>query len=362
MKKTVLVLGAGASADLGFPIGDELLRLILHKLCPQENDTEDEKSRREERQYLSDLVNQIVGREKDNIPPQNKHHLKEIGDRRQRLEHLKKLRARIWKDFEDSEWYKVRGDRPDRDDSIDHYLINFRSFWSEEESEARRLIAKYAIAYILQGREHAANERIKDKDIWLSAFLKNAQHVWVEIAQNLDIITFNYDRTVEQMIHQFVQEKYRDGEALPSGDFAGKSFIEKHIHHVYGSLGKFIPRDENPLEGHVRFGENHDQPPLHVQSAKSINLIRERTTTTPTYRHLFQSADQIFFLGFGFAADNMEILGWEEFMKDPTFSEKRILATGKIQVWDKFRVPTTDIFCKEFSEKHLSFELRRHPI
>jgi len=116
----------------------------------------------------------------------------------------------------------------------------------------------------------------------------------------LTIVSFNYDRSLEAYLHEVVKNRYR----LPATD-AWKIVKKVNIIHPHGALGAY---PEIPYERHTIHGA------LLTKLAKGIRVIHELEDAKPTgfcsagfaaaHRALCK-AERIFFLGFGFHDANL---------------------------------------------------------
>ncbi len=255
-QKTVLILGAGASIDYGFPSGSELVK---------------------------ELVTGI-----------------RAGDRLFGCAHHKGLP--IWREFADR---LVRSDCT----SVDAFL-------EKKENQAFLDLGKEAIAAALLPREHESRllGNKKPSHSWYQQlfWLLSESVGFEEFGKNqVSVITFNYDRSFEYYLIVALQNHfygkstaqcYEKLKALP-------------IVHVHGKLGR-LPWEEpdNKLEPAcirepVPYGitgtvQDQDELRRFLQvAAGNIKIIHEDIGSTPDFLQAFEllrAAEKIFFLGFGF--------------------------------------------------------------
>lgn len=119
----------------------------------------------------------------------------------------------------------------------------------------------------------------------------------------LDIITFNYDRSLEQYLYNAVETAY-----------PGKSETQyrellqsRRIIHVYGKLGPLLWQD---VDSHIRYGQTPNAEML-LKAASNIKIMREAQTITEEFTQAHKvlgEADRICFLGFGFDETNLQRL------------------------------------------------------
>jgi hypothetical protein len=162
---------------------------------------------------------------------------------------------------------------------------------------------------------------------WLNRFFRllveNTQKKDVEERfRKVGIITFNYDRSVEHYLFHALQRYYRE-----SSEWAAKVLKALEIHHPYGSVGS-LPwtSGKNP----IGFG---DEPsvPLLINLSKQLLTFSEGTNADKSsielIRRIMTDARRIAFLGFAFHPLNMEIL-FGDSQLDPMHAGRRVLGTA----------------------------------
>jgi hypothetical protein len=121
----------------------------------------------------------------------------------------------------------------------------------------------------------------------------------------LSVVTFNYDRSFEL----FFWEAFRSTFSLTSEETSAV-FGRLNIVHVYGHLGGLVEIDYGNLE-------------KAVEAAKGIDPVRpEAPPTKAQIADRLNNAENICFVGFGFAPENMALF------KGVDFAKKRIIATS----------------------------------
>jgi len=119
-------------------------------------------------------------------------------------------------------------------------------------------------------------------------------------------ITFNYDRSLEHFLYtsltnSFVQKNVEDLILLSL--FKDTIPIPFSFIHVYGQI------DEPPWRRGSLYGEEISWDKIK-RLASNIEVIGERTDKqSEIISNVFAKAKRIFFLGFGYAPENMEALG-----------------------------------------------------
>jgi hypothetical protein len=112
-------------------------------------------------------------------------------------------------------------------------------------------------------------------------------------------VTFNYDRSLDFFLHQSLSSSF--GRAAKEAIVAQLNEIP--ILHVYGSV------DNLPWQGG---GSEYsaDYSSLEVERmSKNINIVYESSGNDVRIQDAIKKANQIFFLGFSYAKENLEVLG-----------------------------------------------------
>ena len=116
----------------------------------------------------------------------------------------------------------------------------------------------------------------------------------------LSVLTYNYDRTLEQFLINGLQTTYQMNESEIRGVFDSIKFV-----HLHGFMGNPPPLDPEGLP--------YDQsvnPDILRQAMKDIKIIGEVTVKDaydPAYK-LLDQAQRICFLGFGYQKENLSRL------------------------------------------------------
>lgn len=248
---TILILGAGASKPYGFPTASELGQMINGELPDAFVDLKYGDMLRNPASWQKFLEVYFVQTQE---APHDGY-----------FQHLQKQ-------FRESEIY-----------SIDRFAFLHPNF----EATARHYIALILLLCERQSTLTGGWYRAFWNDVLNPAVASNAGP--------LDIVTFNYDRSLEEYIRRV---------AKPSYPTRQKEVLEKlRISHVYGSLG----RGEHG-EGFVRYGEPRD----FETSAPFIKLIPPRAESNDGLGELIASKRKAVFLGFGFDELNLDALGIHE--------------------------------------------------
>jgi len=255
-RKTVLVLGAGASKPYGFPTGAELIAEIGTGLQNASNVTF--------------------------------HQLQDAGFDCQQI---KKLATEL----QGSQLY-----------SIDEFL---------EHRPELVPVGKGAIAGLLLPRELKSNESLFDlnkSDHWYRHLRNSLRSSFEAFKSNqLRVISFNYDRSFEHYLFESVRSTYGRG-PHECAEITGTI----DVIHVYGSLGP-LPwqtdsHDSTPESKAVPYGSEPLTSHVIKKASDSIRVLHEKDeevrTRLETVRSWLQWGERIFFLGFGFHPDNVRRL------------------------------------------------------
>lgn len=248
-KKTVFVLGAGASMPYGFPSGAELRNSICANTSA---DTP----------LMHSLSHECgIG----------KHHIKDFGEA------------------------FLRSSQP----SIDAFLAKRPEFAE---------VGKLAIAHELCVLESPGRlYRTDNDDHWymaLWAAMERDAHDPGRLGRNnVRFITFNYDRSLEFFLHEATKHSYGLND-----DSALDAWQPLKILHVYGSLGDFHPLPSGTARQYDVAVDGRSLR-LAADSLRVIPEARKDDKAFQTAQEWFDWAEKICFLGFGFDPLNMERLG-----------------------------------------------------
>jgi hypothetical protein len=266
-RKTTLILGAGASAPFGFPTGNQLLGSVIKLLTP----TPIEKG-----------VPYFV------------------------LEHANLLGLLGFSQTKISEFRKAlqRSGRT----SVDAFL-EYRPEFID--------IGKIAMAIILIGYEDEQHLFSPDKDSWYEYLFNQLNTRFDDFDKNqLSILTFNYDRSLEHFLLTALSNSYNK----PVNECV-KKLKSIPIIHLHGDLGG-LPHLDDTM---ARFYE----PKVTMDTVKvasgRIKIIHEgtgREQQLEEARVILQESEIICFLGFGFHPLNLERLGMKNCRLGPLGSKQ----------------------------------------
>jgi len=251
-ENTVLVLGAGASAPYGFPIGTTLKDQILYgcnwkKIFDTELKSE-----------LWDKIFHTYGKDK-------------------------------LKDFINSLSYSGKY-------SVDSFLEHQRRFID---------VGKVLISLKIISVERI-DHLFKAKKNWYQYLYNKLNAVFEDFSKNkLAVITFNYDRSFEQYLFTCLKNDYGD-----SDDETANALRSIPIVHLHGSLGNLPSLSKSNIK---EYNQINDFDSLK-SCAENIKIIHEGIEGDPEFEkahQLLSEAQIVCFLGFGYDQTNLERLDLE---------------------------------------------------
>lgn len=220
----------------------------------------------------------------------------------------------------------------DADDFIEHFQssrIRSIDIWLSHNSRYRD-IGKLAIVNAIIKKEDKSQLRFEGKDKSLDWFsmLFNEMMVDVALAHHFSyhgvyFITFNYDRVFEHLLYESFKNTFSEVQPEKINEILSNTTII----HIYGCI------DDLPWKkGGYKYGENYKLKYLD-EARKRIKIVGENVADSPRpFRSqadlLLRSAKKIFFLGFGYDQQNLEILGIPQRFKDIP-KPPSILGTGQ---------------------------------
>ncbi|MBN1274262.1 MAG: SIR2 family protein [Candidatus Aminicenantes bacterium] len=247
LDKTVLVLGAGASKDYGYPTGIELKANVIQH-CSHSNEG------------VWNKFNKSV----------------EIAS-------MKKI-ENFGKDLHISGLY-----------SVDAFL--------EKRPEFIK-IGKFDIALHLIQQEKGVPAYLDLSDSWY-------HYIWNKLVSgssfetfnenNLSIVTFNYDRCLEYFFMRAMKSTFNK-----KIEDCALLLKEIPIIHVYGKLGDLTWEDSGI--GYKRKYEVTNEPEEIIKSSQHIEIITDQDDNIPSFLQAFKilnQAEKIIFLGFGYHDVNL---------------------------------------------------------
>ncbi|MEL7473092.1 MAG: hypothetical protein AAGK04_07230 [Planctomycetota bacterium] len=193
--------------------------------------------------------------------------------------------------------------------SIDRFIMSRK----DEAEDAKRCIAA-----ALLPKEAAWFEAAPIHRTWLSwLFEKAFEPRSGELAEDIRIITFNYDRIIEFAFGTMVATRL--GDSLDYGQEIADSL---QIRHVYGKLGGKV----SASNGHLRVPVNNYSI---GESVRDITLVREGSQYAAEkrlYASWIRESESVVFLGFGFDPDNLDAIGFSDWSSQ--LASKRVIASA----------------------------------
>lgn len=293
MKKTLLIIGAGASKAVCqyFPTGFELIDKINSHLF---NDINDSPLRQNhEGKYVSDLTNKLVkmlemSSENNDIPNKLKVYKKALYD--------------CWAHHESD----VMRQNVSKNISIDDFTETNKKY------SYFTLISQYATAHILRGAEHAyfqaTNKNLKPWVRILCEKIDQKRNEQINLQDSLYVVSFNYDRLFPYLIKGY---KFQEGNIFGT---TCEAFLESSIHYMYGSLGSL---EEIPFES------PNDAMDKMIAAYTKFDLLAPKRKEWADK----DSFEQIGFVGFGFDETNfanLNLSGFRDCIVHSTYYDEQM--------------------------------------
>jgi hypothetical protein len=272
-RRTVFILGAGASCPYGYPSAAHLREHIcLSRSHPKQNE----------------LVQAV---QKDGL---------------QSVDDFKKT-------FENSSTKSIDVfmARNPKLAPVGKYVIGFEIFKAEGKSQFRERAKRTQEQYKQwepEGERYLLRKDFQGDDWYLYLFNRltsglTKPDVLPEFSDSkIAFITFNYDRSLEYFLYESFRNSFTE---VPEAEVI-QCLKNLKILHVYGQIAPLTWQDAN--EG-VDYRPQISEGLLRSASSniKTIYEVRQTPEVTEA-RNLVKQADQIFFLGLGYAPENMNLL------------------------------------------------------
>jgi hypothetical protein len=334
--KTLLIVGAGASYEVGLPIGSDLLRTIVQMT--------DLRFQRSEQTHGSPAL-------------------------------LEALKAALWPSVHEAVDEHIRAGWQLAKSA--QQAISIDNLIDALEDPKVELVGKLGIAQaILQAEGQSPAFRQSDShtpslDIskfagtWYATLTKllteNVRKSEVDgIFSNLEIINFNYDRCLEQYL-PFSLSEYYGLEVKRFQTILG----DLPIHRPYGSVGRLPWQSGDAPE--VAFGR--PDPDSVAMVSRGLRTFTEQVRDEAALRAIraaVSRADRIVFLGFGFHRQNVELIasavqGHTEILGTAMGISRSDLGAIDDEIWRAFelrgvrhdaRVDLEDASCDHFFRGH----------
>lgn len=258
-KKTIFILGAGASKPYGFPTGQELREKIIKEGASRlaglnKNSWNSEEYFNTGKQFTSIFDKSGVTSIDKFLNMQTEEY----------VTYGKILIMAFIRDFEKHSKFNENIEHPEQD--------WYRIFWNK----------------LISGVE-------KFEDISFD---------------NFQVITFNYDRSFEFYLYLTVRNLF------PKKNISDDQVIALmktlNVKHVFGRVEDMIWENGNSFDetNVLRYYNNlhYDYRTLY-DKVSEINIINEVKKDTSEFKEIIENSDEVFFLGFGFLEENMKLLG-----------------------------------------------------
>jgi hypothetical protein len=267
-RKTVLVLGAGASVPFGFPTGSALASQLVEEL--------------HENHHTWIALTTLTGYTADAV-----------------------------KEFRDTFLYSGKN-------SVDAFLEHRPEYLE---------IGKLTIAALLIPYERPNSVfRFSDQN-WLRYLYDKLNSSFEEFSENrLAFVTFNYDRCVEFFLYNALRNTYRK-----SHDEIVTALAAMPVIHLHGRLG-YLPWERDVDEARpfdIEISEKSLRDSMVSLKIIHEDISDGRDADFNRAKELLMDADQIRFLGFGYNATNIKRLGVLDFPDNRAFGTRVGLADAE---------------------------------
>lgn len=279
--KTLFILGAGASQEVGLPIGDDLKLRIAQKIDIRFDDGWTQSSG--DRQITEAL--RSLAREANELRSDINPYLQSC--------------------------WALRDALPQAI-SIDNLLDAYR------EDKKSEICGKLGIVSSILEAERSSKIYCSDTDgkkidfnglneTWLHGLVKilteNVARGEIDrIFQNIYILNFNYDRCIEHYLKHALQIYY----SLDNNAIENVMNLIKVI-HPYGSVGK-LPWQEGTHPPRVPFGSTRSDILSLSRQIKTFNESVHEEDEIKVIHELIEEAEIIVFLGFAFHRQNLQLI------------------------------------------------------
>ena len=275
MRSTTLILGAGASLSYGYPTGRDLVKLIVSLHSDRYSEIKTKYLTPES--YNSDgLSNQILAL----MPQFTKSELNEF----------------IL--------------------SIDRSLKSTIDLFIEKcSNDDYKNLTKHLVAQAILLCEQRSKEIFDYSeglvDHWYAAFFGNPRLNSTTIS-NLNVITFNYDRSLE---YAYALSLMNGGSLDKASENVKTEFNKFRIYHIHGKV--MFPKVKDNWSSILNYGKF-----THSKNASNLNLLSstvsnmitcfekikystENLTYCPTALSYIEKDSRVYYMGFGFSPENV---------------------------------------------------------
>jgi hypothetical protein len=255
-KKTVFVLGAGASYDYGYPSGKELYNEIIYR-------TRGDTSKHSYLKAFNGL--------KQLFEP---HYLNEFSTKMFNVELM----------------------------NIDDFIYRFDAYYKLGCVTISQLILECEAESII----NFSNKEGWYQDLWHIMYMLDGE---IDFS-NISIITFNYDRSLDR----YLVERLNAINSLTKDQIMDKKIMPE-ILHIYGTIAPAY----NDLDGYFEYSGFNQLPiTTQLQILKDApNRLYTISSKIPIHhferaKTILKESEIIIFLGFGFHENNLKAIGFDK--------------------------------------------------
>lgn len=198
-------------------------------------------------------------------------------------------------------------------------------------------------------KANARLDLVKNGNTWLDSFTRIliegvGRNEISSLFDGISIICFNYDRCIEYYLLEAIRQSYVGVEYAEAFDVISKL----EIIHPYGSLGKLPSHMQGGLQNEVRFGHTLDgglHPWPIIENLKTYTERIDDFAMIKTLRAAVDRSEIVVFLGFAFHPQNMKLLKISN-GSDVEFPGK-IYSTGRgisLQEYDQVKIDISRLY------------------
>ncbi|MEQ9242421.1 hypothetical protein [Roseovarius indicus] len=311
MRKNVFVIGAGASFDFGLPTGEGLISEIV-EYCQtaltrrrSSTDAEDDFIRRSALALRDTVFFDHSVYHRDDL-------LKDG---------LSRISRSLWlaKSIDN-----YLNEQQDRELTALGKALIVTAILRREKTPAKVFKAEDSPLWVPEGQERMEFSRLRDT--WLVPFYREfrggvSKDYFEDRLEDSTFIIFNYDRCFEHFMINALMEY--DQYSLTD---AFEVFKKIKIIHPYGKIGEL--EWQSDCESGVAFGAMDDIETA-IKNYSRIRTFMETSEREPGEEVLqeVQSAQNLVFLGFGYAEQNLDLLGKNKDLTRNSGDRRRVLGT-----------------------------------
>jgi hypothetical protein len=310
-EKTTFVIGAGASAEFGMPVGWELAKLIkASALITNFNAMQANKDR-----FFVDTLKRICRDNAEQIACLNAAKIIHQG-----IHTAVSIDAFIDR-FSGNE--KIA--------QVGKMLIALEIAKAEAECSMSEKYWSLFEKYPNIARQNKSQKQLTNPDdTWIGSFFRilcDGISDPNELGKNISIICFNYDRCIEHYLKTQIAAAYNIT-ATQAHRIVKDNF---NIIHPYGTLGDLPIREFDTTEGVLAFGAELDGMFDLEKVSRSIRTYTEQQHEKQTLARMHQAVANcqiLTFLGFGFNNQNLDLLRVAHLDGNDRLGRRQIYSSG----------------------------------